>query len=84
MSKKQTGTTSDIELRRRQQKTRVRPSNIMRSVIQAVGEEALQPNDLKRISKSVYRFRRKQEGGIPGTFLHGPKEQQRRKLSPSQ
>ena len=39
--------------------TCVRPSKIIRSEIQAVDEEALQPNDLKSISKSVYRVRTK-------------------------
>ena len=43
MSKQQKGSTSDLEPRRRQQKTQV----LGRSKDQAVGEEALQPHDLK-------------------------------------
>ena len=45
--------------------TCVRRSKIIRSEIQAVGEEALQPNDLKSISKSVYRVRRKTHPPLP-------------------
>ena len=43
----------------------IRPSKIIRSEIQAVGEEALKPNDLKSISKSVYKIRRKTYPPLP-------------------
>ena len=45
--------------------TFVRPSKIIQSEIQVFGEEAFQPNDLKCISKSVYRVRRKTYPPLP-------------------
>ena len=42
-----------------------RPSKIVRTSIKDVGESVLHPNDLKSVSKAIYRVRRKSQPNMP-------------------
>jgi hypothetical protein len=42
-----------------------RPSKIVRTSIKDVGESVLHPNDLKSVSKAIYRVRRKSQPNLP-------------------
>jgi hypothetical protein len=42
-----------------------RPSKIVRTSIKDVGESVLHTNDLKSVSKAIYRVRRKSQPNLP-------------------
>ena len=42
-----------------------RPSKIVRTSIKDVGESVLHPNDLKSVSKAIYRIRRNSQPNLP-------------------